>query len=172
MPTFQRTNIRLPSLHYLGKRDYFVTVCCEKRRPYLAKNEDAAPVLEYLQSSAARESFAIHAYCAMPDHLHFLASGTSDVSNMLTFVNSFKQYAAYEFLGRTGKQLWQYKFYDHILRPGNSIENVAWYIWQNPVRKNLCANPRDYPFSGSFSNAIPLLKSTESNWIPPWKENL
>ena len=56
------------------KRDYFVTICCQKRKPYLAKNENAGPVLEFLQSSATRESFAIHAYCAMPDHLHFLAS--------------------------------------------------------------------------------------------------
>jgi putative transposase len=146
-----------------------VTICCHQRKPFLAANENAAPVIEYLQSSATRESFAVHAYCAMPDHLHFLSSGTSDTSNMLTFVNSFKQHAAYEFLERTGNQLWQYKFYDHILRPGNSVESVAWYVWMNPVRKDLCKNPEDFPYSGSFSNTIPMRRTGAQDWIPPWK---
>lgn len=172
MPNFSRKNIRLPELHYLGKRDYFVTICCAKRRPFLAEQENAEPVIEQLKSSASHESFSIHAYCAMPDHLHFLCSGVSDISNLLTFVNSFKQRTAYEFLERTGKELWQYKFYDHILRPGKSLESVAWYIWMNPVRKHLCSNPDGHQYSGSFSNAIARRMTPMLDWIPPWKKVL
>jgi hypothetical protein len=40
-------------------------------------------------------------------------------------------------------------FYDRILRATDAVETVAIYIWSNPVRKGLCAQPGQYPYSGS-----------------------
>jgi putative transposase len=173
MPTnFKRKNIRLHAPNYIGKRDYFVTICCHKRATLLAEKENAALILSHLQSSAAEYAFIVHASCAMPDHLHILAGGASDISNLLHFVNSFKQHTAYEFHERTGKQLWQYKFYDHILRSAGAVEDIALYIWMNPVRKGLCANPGDYPYSTSFLNVKHLHNPAAKPWIPPWKKKL
>jgi putative transposase len=168
MPTkLNRKNIRLPSLTYTGMREYFVTICCHKREPYLALPENALPVLEQLQSIALRHSFAVHAYCAMPDHLHALVAGTSESSRLLSFIKSFKQHTGHEFRKRTGKQFWQFKFHDHILRRGDGVESVAWYIWMNPVRKSLCTNPAEFPYSGSFTS--PWLDQTppQHPWNPP-----
>jgi putative transposase len=167
MPTFQRKNIRLSAQNYLGKREYFVTICCHNRKPYLSEPTTILPILNHLKSASTRHSFAIHAYCAMPDHLHILASGTSEYSDLLGFVDFFKQHTEFDFHHHTGNQLWQFKFYDHILRRTSALQHVATYIWMNPVRKHLCANPTDYPYAGSFTDAFPRQYNT--NYQPPWK---
>jgi putative transposase len=167
MPTFQRKNIRLSAENYLGKRDYFVTICCHKRQPHLSDPSSVLPILDHLKSASTRHSFDVHAYCAMPDHLHLLASGTSDYSDLLAFVDFFKQNTEFDFHHRTGNQLWQFKFYDHILRRAAALNDVAAYIWMNPVRKSLCTNPADYPYSGSFTRVFPI--ESTSTYIPPWK---
>jgi hypothetical protein len=55
------------------------------------------------------------------------------------------------------------------LRPSDAIEDVACYIWWNPVRKHLCANPREYPLSGS--QTLDWMKHSwlAPRWQPPWK---
>ncbi len=51
----------------------------------------------------------------------------------------------------------------------NAAEDVAWYIWMNPVRRGLCREPREFRFSGSFTLPWRSKKSGNSSWTPPWK---
>jgi REP element-mobilizing transposase RayT len=74
----------------------------------------------------------------MPDHVHALVAGTSSTSDLLELVKDFKQRAGYKFQRTTGQKLWQFNYYDHILRRTDRAEAVAWYIWLNPVRKGIC----------------------------------
>lgn len=146
---FRRKNIRLPRSSYLGRQWYFLTACTQDRVPRL---NDTALVDEHLKILALRareECFDIQAYCFMPDHLHLLVSGKHATSDCLAFINGFKQRSAYAFKQYTGKRLWQHKPYDHILRPDEPWDGVAYYVWMNPVRKGLCARPEDWPHSGS-----------------------
>lgn len=168
---FKRKNIRLPAENYVGKRSYFVTICCQHRHPFLGHPAVAVWVIQALKKFSLRSGFAIHAYCAMPNHLHFLALGLHDASNLLDFVGFFKQHTGFHYEQRKGQRLWQFKFYDHILRRKDGLDDVAAYIWMNPVRKGICADPMAYAFSGSFtmnwkSRAFPL-----STWVPPWKQS-
>ena len=113
--------------------------------------------------------FAIRAYCLMPDHLHFLASGSAANSNFLMFMKSFRIKSSRTHMRLTGKALWQKKFYDRILRSGESLESVAWYIWMNPVRAGLSKNVGEYPFAGSFTIPEPFRVRPEKEWKPEWK---
>jgi hypothetical protein len=62
------------------------------------------------------------------------------------------------------------KFYDYFLRAGDVIENVAWYIWLNPVRKAMVVKPQDYLFAGSFTGLqMPQVWNIDC-WQPPWKK--
>lgn len=108
----------------------------------------------------------------MPDHLHILAAGAADESNLVKFAEAFKQDTGAEFARRTGRRLWQFKYYDRILRGRDAADRVAWYIWMNPVRKGLCTKPADYPFLGSFTEigARMLKGSVAAGWTPPWKK--
>jgi len=169
---FRRKNIRLPRHCYVGQQWYFLTACTLGRA---ARFRNAGLVEEHLPllgERARAEEFAIQAYCFMPEHLHLLVSGNDATSDCLAFVNGFKQRSGFTFKQRTGQQLWQQKSYDHILRPGERWQAVAYYIWMNPVRSGLCKQPQEWPFSGSQTVDWRRLMSSavEEVWIPPWKK--
>ncbi|MFZ2089614.1 MAG: hypothetical protein WAU47_13665, partial [Desulfobaccales bacterium] len=46
---------------------------------------------------------------------------------------------------------WQKDFFDHILRKDESLPVVIRYVLENPVRKGLVSDWRDYPFKGAIS---------------------
>ena len=168
--TFTHKNIRLPKENYLGERSHFVTICCFGRRPLLADASMVPWLRELLATEAARTGFVVHAYCFMPDHVHLLVQGTSSTSDLMRFVSSFKQKSAFEYRKRTGVALWQFKYYDHILRRRDVATHVMAYIWLNPVRKGLVREVEDYPYSGSFS--LPWKEKqciSPGEWVPPWK---
>jgi len=168
---FKRKDIRLPTDRYRGRSLYFVTLCFHDRRRLGASPRLASWLIASLRKHASVCAFFIHAYCVMPDHMHLLAVGAADASNLTKFVESFKQETAVEFARRTHRRLWQFKYYDRILRASDAADRVAWYIWLNPVRKGFCPRPTDYPFLGSFTElGVKLLKgSVAQEWRPPWK---
>ena len=167
---FRRKNIRLPRACYIGQQWYFLTACTEARIRRLQYADLVDEHLTILRQKARGKSFAIQAYCFMPDHLHLLVSGLQASSDCLAFINGFKQISAYRFKQRAGQRLWQHKPYDHILRPHERWEAVAYYIWMNPVRKGLCKRAEDWPFSGSDTvDWRRVLSPPEQLWVPPWK---
>jgi putative transposase len=166
---FRRKNIRLPEINYRGRAWFFVTLCCESRHPVFANGEWAVWLIGCLNDTAEKYHFGVHAFCVMPEHLHVLAEGLTPESNLLLFVGNFKLLTSREYRKQTSGQLWQKKFFDHILRPKDSPEAVAWYIGMNPARKGLCKSFEEYPFSGSFTRPWKISTDIET-WVPPWKE--
>ncbi len=154
-PPFRRKNIRLPREHYIGQRRYFITILCADRKPLLLQRDAAHLVIQTLGHTALRHGFAIYAYCAMPDHLHFLAIGTAPSSNLLNFVMHFKRSCTVSFNEHHSGPLWRKKFYDYILRDQDENGSVANYIRMNPVRKGLSSNASEYQFAGSFISDWP-----------------
>jgi len=53
------------------------------------------------------ETFDVTAYCFMPDHIHVLAAGTSEESDLRRYVSRWKQVTGYQYKGMTGGRLWQ-----------------------------------------------------------------
>lgn len=169
---FKRKNIRLPAARYRGRRLYFVTLCFNNRQRLGANPRVAHWIIRSLRKHSTVCEFFIHAYCVMTDHLHVLAAGAADESNLLKFVESFKQETAVLFSRRTHRRLWQFKYYDHILRGEDPADGVAQYIWFNPVRQGLCRQPAEYAFLGSFTEigAKMLQNAVAPDWLPPWKD--
>ncbi len=168
MPSFQK-RLRLPADDYRGCRIYFVTIGTERRAPFLADPPTGRWLLNQLLVVAAQQNFSLHAYCVMPDHIHFLCEGLFGSSDLITFLNAFKQRTAYEFRKKHGSRLWQMRYDDHILRPKEVIEDAACYIWWNPVRKGLCRDPHLHPLSGSQTIDWMKYSSSPTDWMPPWK---
>jgi hypothetical protein len=127
--------------------------------------------VEILRSESATRNFAIHAYCVMPDHFHFLARGTRPNQRPLES-RSHHQDEIQPFLSPNNITT---SLAEEILRsrpprrrlPGTRV----WYIWLNPVRKGLCTQPNNYPLAGTLTDAIPRLTSSRVPWSPPWKRN-
>jgi REP element-mobilizing transposase RayT len=65
--------------------------------PYWGDSKTALAVQQILLECAQRHAFLLHAYCLMPDHLHFLAQGTEDRCNLLELVRLFKPRPALAF---------------------------------------------------------------------------
>src|SRR5882724_2727669 len=166
---FNRKVPRLPHENYLGRVICFFTICCDLRRPHLADAAFASRAVSILKECAASTSFLLHAYCVMPDHVHILVEGNHSNADALQFVRIFKIRTAFEFRKARKLRLWEKSFHDHILRRADALEAVACYIWWNPVRKQLCAVPAAFPYSGS--NTIQWMKSSAKppEWSAPWK---
>ena len=59
-------------------------------------------------------------------------------------------YIRFYFKKKYEEKLWHLSYYDRILRKEESLRDVAIYIFNNPVRKELVENFIDYKFLGSF----------------------
>jgi putative transposase len=167
---FRRKNIRLKRPCYIGPQWYFLTACTQDRVPRFLDGYLVAETLALLRKESQANRFAIQAYCLMPDHLHVLTNGTDLTADFLRLIKIFKQRSAFAFKQNSGLRLWQHQSYDHVLRQDQSWQAVAYYIWMNPIRKNLCRRPEEWPFSGSDTvDWHRLMTPPEELWKPPWK---
>jgi putative transposase len=86
----------------------------------------------------------------MPDHQHIIVTGTEEKSDVLKSIVRYKQKTGYWLSKNIPEAQWQKGFYDHIIRKHEDLSTQVRYILDNPVRKELVASWRDYPFTGSF----------------------
>jgi len=107
-------------------------------------------VTDQILRAAKRENFEGTAYCFMPDHVHLVATGSRDDSDLKAFVARAKQFSGFEFSKRNGTRLWQRYGYERVLRNEESTDDLIRYIIANPIRAGLVSNVKDYPFWGSF----------------------
>ena len=140
---------RLGSFDYIGSYAYFITCSTEEGKPYFRHKAIVDSLLPTLEETSRQMGFSIYAYCFMPDHLHLLLVGKED-SSLHKFMKLFKQRSSFVFKKACGDSLWQRSYYDHILRKEEALNDVALYIFNNPVRKGLVTDYQGYPFVGSF----------------------
>ena len=169
LATFRRKRNRLPRGAYIGQHWYFITLNAENRQPVLAGDDVAKTLLETLQTACAKHHFNIYAYCFMPDHVHVESLGLAPESDLSEFVRTWKGTSAAPLRELGLNDPLQKGFYDHILRPNDNQDAVAWYIFNNPVRKGLVKDSRDWPCSGSWMFDWKKAVAPPEQFVPPWK---
>jgi putative transposase len=142
-----RKSPRLADFEYHGTHAYSVTLVTTLRRPLFTERSNSAEGERFLGIAAGKYGFKVMAYCFMPDHLHLLVAG-DEWSSLPDFMRHFKQLSGYHYKQRTGQRLWQTSYWDHVLRFEEALEDVARYIWGNPVRAGIVTDHRDYEASG------------------------
>jgi len=143
----------LPSFDYIGVHRYFLTFCTFERRHHFANAEHVDLVRTQFAQQADHEHFTIPAYCFMKDHVHLLAEGTREDSDLKHFVKMAKQYSGYYFKQRTEQPLWQRYGFERVLRGEEGTWEIARYIVTNPVRSGLVTRLEDYRFWGSLTHS-------------------
>ncbi len=139
------SRLRRPILH---SRFFFVTTNLRRGlRPF--SDTEYQLLAESLIRVRELVPVAICAYCFMPDHVHLLAEGINDVSDLRRFVTLFKQRSGYRYGRTTRRRLWEVGYYDHVLRDEENTAKVVSYILHNPVKAGLVQRPQDYPYAGS-----------------------
>jgi putative transposase len=105
----------------------------------------------------------VHAYCLMPNHIHFLVTPSlkTSISQVTRSVGS--RYAARinKKYGRTGT-LWEGRHWSSLIADDNYLMRCYQYIESNPVRAGLVKTPSDYFWSSCAANS-----SGKFDWITP-----
>jgi putative transposase len=124
---------------------YFVTICCQIRGvDQLCRPETSAALLADAVGYHVQRKWVIHLFLLMPDHLHAVVAFPSD-ARISTTVGYWKRLET-----RRVGIAWRRNFFDHRLRPGESLRLKSEYIRQNPVRAGLVARAVDWPHFVDF----------------------
>ena len=126
---------------------FFVTISTFKRHPWFRVYPGLSEAfVEILRQTVDERGTQLFAWCLMPEHVHLLAQDP-DLVEMVRLLKGRMTPAARRC--DRNHRLWQRSFYDHGLRREESVERVALYIFENPVRSELVEHTVDYPWSGS-----------------------
>ena len=64
-------------------------------------------------------------------------------------IAEFKQKTEFHFKKNYQERLWHLSYHDHVLRKEESVNDVALYILNNPVRKGMVDDFKKYDYLGS-----------------------
>ena len=171
MPSPQKRSLpRLSKEAYLGRVSVFWTHTVADRRSGWLNDSLHSRFRELLCHILARYSSVCPVYCLMPDHIHLLVTGIRVSSDQLLLTK----------LLRTEMNKLIYPFtlqsqaHDHVLREEelerSTFQSIAYYIQQNPVRKNLVENWIIYPFTGCLvPGYFDLDPRKEDYWELYWR---
>ena len=140
---------RLEPELYKGTVYCTFTCCVQNRFPLFIEEEIFKLFESKLLGSLSKFYCNAQVYLFMPDHIHLLLNSESDLGDVRKAVIDFKQQTGYWLSKQRPTVKWQKDFFDHILRKEEDIEKQVKYILENPVRKGLVNDWKDYPYKGS-----------------------
>jgi putative transposase len=146
-----RRPTRIPGFPYRGCYCYSLRFGTFNRVNHFKSSALVAGALLQIQRTAEEDSFALIAYCFMPDHVHLAVEGSRPDSDLRRFVKVAKQRVAY--IARTEFQIpcvWQDGYYERVLRTYEGMDTLVRYILDNPVRAGLVQCAEEFPHSGAM----------------------
>jgi putative transposase len=126
----------------------FVTLVTSNRRRWLAGTRDKRHLIECLHNTKRHHPFRHYAHVILDDHLHWLFQPEGGAS-FSDIVAAFKQcvFHGRMNLGWSARELWQKRFYDHVIRNENDFRQHMDYIHYNPVRHGYVRIARQWRWS-------------------------
>ena len=146
----KRKPIRLPDYDYSTPGAYFVTICTKDRKcilsnltvgadaldgPRLQLTDTGKIVEQYILSTDRISDFRVEKYVVMPNHIHMILwidSGPPGASapTVSDAVGALKRLVN----RRTGHDIRQRSFHEHVIRNEQDYRDIWEYIDQNPVK--------------------------------------
>jgi REP element-mobilizing transposase RayT len=90
----------------------------------------------------------------MPDHVHIILTPLIDekrqeIVSLVEIMRAVKGASGRAISQRTGRHgaVWQEESFDHVLRASENLDAKIDYVLQNPVRKGLVPDWRQYPWA-------------------------
>jgi REP element-mobilizing transposase RayT len=123
-------------------KTYFVTFVTHDREILIDAARDIV-----LQSCTFQDHYYLHYGMVMPDHVHLILTPHRDVSlpMIMQAIKGASAHRINRLLARRGP-VWQRESFDHILRSDEALADKGEYVLNNPVRKGLVTDPRDWPW--------------------------
>ena len=145
---------RLPLERYCGLIRASFTLCIQNNFPIFTNSKIVELFTDILKIAKKKYYCANWAYIFMPDHVHIILEGTNEHSNLWKTMVLFKQKTGYWLSKNMPHVKWQGNFYDRVHRTEDELLNHILYIVDNPVRKGIVTNWKEYPFKGSLDNDL------------------
>jgi hypothetical protein len=119
-----RKSTRLSPAKHLGTQFYFVTICCDHRRPHLADQFVATLVLSTLQECAVQQGSNCMPIAAC--QITYLSSPKVSPLGPICAIESASSNSAppSNSANRTKRRSGKMNYYDHILRSQHSAERL------------------------------------------------
>ena len=140
-------------------RTFMVTCVCARRRRLFQVVDRAELLLNVLEGDRTKNRYLLHAFVAMPDHLHVLLTPAPDVSleKAAQFIKG-----GFSFRLRSAEEVWERGRFDRRISDLRGFLACEAYIHANPVRARLVAAPEMFPFS---SAARPGMVDARPAWM-------
>ena len=139
----------MPRLKHVPLTQYpYMATTVTANRKRIFKNAKAADILlEAILFGKKQEWYYLLSFVIMPDHFHLiLIPESKDISHCMQSIKGFSSRQINKVLNRRGT-IWQEGFYDYILDSEEKVLSRIKYIEDNPVRKGIVINSKDYPYS-------------------------
>ncbi|MGB3695536.1 MAG: transposase [Spirulinaceae cyanobacterium] len=153
MPNYRR--LKTPG------RTYFITQVTHQRNPWLCKDVGRKALREGILQVKAKHPFSLDAFILLPDHFHCLLTLPPHDHDFFGRLRLIKTYVTKHYkeaitvegsisLSRRKRQesnLWQRRFWEHLIRDEQDFALHCNYIHYNPVKHGLCKSAQDWQFS-------------------------
>ncbi|WP_346293823.1 REP-associated tyrosine transposase [Sphaerothrix gracilis] len=157
---------------------YFITQVTYQRQPWLCREIGRHALRTAINQVRETRPFAIDAFVLLPEHFHCLwtlPQNDSDLSTRLRLIKTYvtRHYGTQLKLDmnvsdsrrkRKERNLWQRRFWEHLIRDETDFAQHCDYIHYNPVHDQLCQVPTEWQFSSVHRLII------EGIYPPNWGE--
>jgi putative transposase len=145
--------------YYFPNAVVFISCVTQDRNRFLLKDDDVQLFFETSKKVQKIYPFRLLAYVIMPDHFHWLIKTENDDGNFSNILHSLKRNFTRNYKKSHGistpLKLWQSRFWDHVIRSEDDLENHVNYIHWNPVKHGYVKKPEDWLYS-TFSHWLKL----------------
>lgn len=132
--------------YYKDGQIYAITNVTFNRMQILLQNHDL--LNSAMQTKLIDIGAEILAWAVLSDHIHFIID-PKDI-NLSKLMKSFKLSFSENLRKRLNykiKRVWQYRFWDHIIRDQEDLNMHVDYVHYNPVHHSYILNPFDWSYS-------------------------
>lgn len=140
---------------------WFFTVVTFERRTFLCDAPVRAALRTAIQRVQSKYPFTINAWVLLPDHFHCvwtLPRGDSNFSLRIGLIkravtlqckslSSAKDDQSATRGKRREANVWQRRFWEHLIKDEKDLRNHLDYIHHNPVKHGYCQTPSEWPYS-------------------------
>jgi putative transposase len=157
----------MPNFHrfYIPNSLVFITSVTCDRKPLFRDLANLEIYSQTLQKVKELYPFRLIAFVILYDHFHWLMC-CEEPNNFSQILHSFKRNFTINYKKSKGivepVNLWQERFWDHVIRNENDLNNHFDYIHWNPVKHGLAASPSEWEHS-SFHSFV-----KEGLYTPDW----
>ncbi len=146
---------------YINGGTYFFTLVTYNRLPLFSSQKSVELFFDALRYTSARMPFESVAYVILPDHIHCiwtLPEESSDYSTRWRLIKSYftrytnkRDSASTSRVNKMEREVWQRRFWEHLIRNPIDLSHHVDYIHYNPVKHGYVHSPMEWKNSSFLS---------------------